>query len=71
MRCGKQKNQQDTGAQPRMPSARLVIKLDISTKCARARREPTREPTLFKLPQTMMTPTLMKMESDNQIHLQG
>ena len=35
------------GVKPRMPSAKIVIKLDISTKCARARREPT----LFKPPQ--------------------
>ena len=33
---------QDWSAQPRMPSARLVIKLDISTVYARARREPNR-----------------------------
>ena len=45
--------------------------LDIFTKCARARREPPREPTLFKPPKMMMTPTLMKMESDNQTRLQG
>ena len=34
----------------------------------RARREPPREPVLFKSPKMMATPTLMKMESDNQIH---
>ena len=32
---------------------------------ARARREPKRELTLFKAPKMMMTPTLIKMESDN------
>ena len=48
-------------------SARLAIKLDISTRYAKARKEANREPTLFKLPKIMMTLTLMKMESDNQI----
>ena len=38
------------GVLPRMPSAKNAIKLDISAKCARARREPPREPTLFKPP---------------------
>ena len=59
---------QGKGVQPKMPSAKTAIKLDISTRYARARRELNREPTLFKLPKMMMTPTLMKMESDNQIH---
>ena len=54
-----------------LPSAKTVIKLDISTKCARARKEPPSKPTLFRVPKMMMTPTLMKMESDNLIHLQG
>ena len=58
----------DRSAQLRMPSARLAIKLDISTVYARARREPNREPTLFKTPKMMMTPKLMKMESGKQIH---
>ena len=39
------------GVLPRMPSAKNVTKLDIFTKCARARREPPRGPTLFKPPQ--------------------
>ena len=34
-----------------MPSAKNVIKLGISTKCARERRKPPREPTLLKPPQ--------------------
>ena len=42
---------QGKGVLPRMPSAKTVIKLDISTKYARARTEPPREPTLFKPPQ--------------------
>ena len=62
---------QGKGVLPRMPSAKTVIKLDISTKYARARTEPPREPTLFKPPKMLTTPTLMKMESHNQIHLQG
>ena len=41
---------QDKDALQRMPSAKHATKLDISTKCARTRREPLREPTLFKLP---------------------
>ena len=52
---------QDKGALLRMPSAKTAIKLDISTKCTRARKEPPREPTLFRAPRTMMIPTLMKM----------
>ena len=36
---------QGKGVLPRMPSAKTVIKLDTSTKCARATREPPREPT--------------------------
>ena len=54
-----------------MPSAKTATKLDISTKCARAGKEPPSEPTLFRALKMMMTPTLMKMESDNPIHLQG
>ena len=50
MRCGKKNTSQDRSAQLRMPSARLVIKLDISTVYARARREPNRELTLFRAP---------------------
>ena len=42
---------QDRSAQLRMPSARLAIKLDISTVYSRARREPNREPTLVQNPQ--------------------
>ena len=62
---------QGKGVLPRMPNAKTAIKLDISTKCARAGKEPPSEPTLFRACKTMMTPTSMKMESDNQIHLQG
>ena len=49
------------GVQPRMESARHVTKLDISTVFVRGRREPPREPTLFKAPTMRMTPILMKM----------
>ena len=34
----------------------------------RARKEPPSEPTLFRAFRTMMTPTLMKMGSDNPMH---
>ena len=71
MRCGNQEHQLGQRCQPRMLSVRLAIKLDISTKCARARKEPPSKPYLFRAPKMMMTPTLMKMESDNQMHLQG
>ena len=54
---------QDRSVQLRMPSARLVIKLDICTRCARARKEPPSEPTLFRAPKMTMTPTSMKIES--------
>ena len=67
----KRNTSQDRGVQPRMPSAKTAIKLDICTKYARARKEAPRDPTLFRAPKRMMTPTLMKMESDNQIHHQG
>ena len=40
----------DKGVQPRMPNAKSDTKLNISTKCAKARREPPREPTMFKPP---------------------
>ena len=33
-----------------MPSTKTVTKLDISTKCTRARKEPPREPIMFKPP---------------------
>ena len=65
------KTSQGKGVLPRMPSAKTAIKLDICPKFTRARKEPPSEPTLFRAPKMMMTPTLMKMESDNQIHLQG
>ena len=52
---------QGKGVQPRMPSAKTAIKLDISTKCARARKEPPSKRTLFRAPKIMMTLTLMKM----------
>ena len=68
MGCGKHETSWGKGVLPKMPSAKNVIKLDISTKCARARREPPREPTLFQPPKMMTASTLMKMESDNQIH---
>ena len=56
------------GVQPRMPNAKTVIKFDISTRYARTRKELNREPILFKPPRMMMTPALMKMESDKQIY---
>ena len=62
---------QDKSALLRRPSAKTAIKLDIFTKYARTRKEPRREPTLFRAPRRMMTLTLMKMESDNPIDLQG
>ena len=59
----------DRNFQLRMQSARTATKLDISTRYARPRKEPNREPILFKHhPRMMMILTLMKMESDNQIH---
>ena len=58
----------DRGVQPRMLSAMTAIKLDISTRYARARKDLNREPTLFRAPNMMMMPTLMKIESDSQIH---
>ena len=53
MRCGKQEHQPRQNAKP-------VAKLDISTKYARARREPPHEPILFKAPRMVTTPTMMK-----------
>ena len=45
-----------------MPNAKHVTKLDISTKCARARKEEApREPTLQQSHRMMITPTLMKI----------
>ena len=71
MRCGNMNTSWAKGVLLRMPSAKNVIKFDISTKCARARREPLIEPTLFKPPKTMMTPTLLKMESETQSTSKG
>ena len=71
MGCGKQEHQPGQMCPAKNAKCKLVIKLDISTRYARTRKEPNREPTLFRAPKMMMTPTLMKMESDNQIHLQG
>ena len=62
MRCGKPDHQ------PGQKCPAKNAKLDISTKYARPRKELNREPILFKPPRMMMTPTSMKMESDNQIH---
>ena len=62
---------QDRRAQLRMSSARLAIKLDISTVYARARKGLNRESTLLRAPKTTMTTTQIRMESDNQIHHQG
>ena len=56
---------QDRSVQPRMQSAKTAIKLDISTRYARPKKELNKEPILFKPPRMMMTPTLIKMESDN------
>ena len=71
MRCGKQVHQPGQRHPAKNAKCKDCHKLDISTKCARAGKEPPSEPTLFKAPKTMMTSTLMKMESDNPIHLQG
>ena len=48
---------QDRSAQLRMPSARIVIKLDISTVYARARISLNRELALLRDPKMMMTTT--------------
>ena len=64
----KQTTSWDRSVQLRMPSARTATKLDISTRYARQRKELNRELILYRPPRVMMTPTLMKMESDNQIH---
>ena len=71
MRCGNRNTIWVKGFLPRMQSEKTAIKLDISTRYARARKELNRELNLFKLPRMMMTPTLMKMKSDNQNHHQG
>ena len=68
MRCGKQEHQPGQKCPAKNANCKACHKLDISTVYARARREPNREPTLFRAPKMMMTPILMKMESGNQIH---
>ena len=52
----------------KFPCAKVAGRAIRDTRYARGRKEANREPTLFRLPKMMMTPTLMKMESDNQIH---
>ena len=48
----------EKNVQPKMPSVKPVAKLDTSTRFARARKESPREPTLFRAPRMIMTPTL-------------
>ena len=67
MRCGKPTTGRDRSVQLRMPSARTAKKLDIFTRYARPRKELKNEPILSRPPRMMMTPTSMKIESDNQI----
>ena len=71
MRCGKQEHQPGQRCPAKNAKCKACQKFYISTKYARARKEPPSKPTLFRAFKMMMTPTLMKMESDNQIHLQG
>ena len=68
MRCGKPDHQPGQKCPAKNAKCKDCHKLDISTRYARPRKELNREPILFKPPKMMMTPTLMKMESDNQIH---
>ena len=51
MRCGKKEYQPGQRCPAKNAKRKACHKLDISTKCKRARKEPPSEPTFFRAPQ--------------------
>ena len=68
MRCGKQEHQPGQKCPAKNAKYKDCHKIGHFTRYARPRKELNREPILFEPPRMMVTPRLMKMESDNQIH---
>ena len=66
MRCGKYIHQPGQRCPTKNAKCKDCHKIGHSTKCARANKETTSEPTLFRAPKMKMTSTLMKMSQMTQ-----
>ena len=71
MRSGKQEHQPGQRCPAKNVKCKACHKIGHFHKVCQSKKEPPSKSTLFRVPKVMMTPTLMKMESFNQIHLQG
>ena len=71
MRCQKHEHQLGQRCPAKNAKCKDCHKIGHFHKVCQSKKKPPREPALFRATKTMMTPTLIKMESDNPIHLQG
>ena len=68
MRCGKQEHQLGQKCPAKNAKCKAFHKIGYFHCVCQSKKRAKQRATLFKAPKMMMTPTLMKMESDSQIH---
>ena len=68
MRCGKQDYQPGQRCPAKNAKCKACGKIGHFHQVCQSKKRATQRVNLLQTPKMMMTPTLMKMESDNQIH---
>ena len=71
MRCGKHEQQLGQRCPAKNAKCKECHKIGHFHKVCQSKKRAMQRANLVQTPKRMMTPTLMKMESENQIHLQG
>ena len=71
MGCGKQDHQLGQRCPAKNAKCKECHKIGHFHKVCQSKKRATQRAHLVQAPRMMMTLTLMKMESDNQIHQQG
>ena len=68
MRCGKQEHQAGQRCAAKNAKCKDCHKIGHFHKVFQTKKRAKQRANLVQTPRKMMTPTLMKMEADNQIH---